>query len=126
MNRNNNQAIKDVERRQIDRALAALDDALSRCREEDMGDETGVYAALGVNRLVLGSMHGSAFQGQDRLCPGSEIFRQERLETEVAVYEVDGVLVEAKRPKSPRFVKLVLMVNFFFVGFWCRFWEWEL
>ena len=46
MNRDNSQASKDVERRQIDRALAALEEAVSRCREEDVRDRTGVLAAL--------------------------------------------------------------------------------
>ena len=46
MNRDNSQAAKDVERRRIDRALAWLEEAVSRCREEDMRDGTGVLAAL--------------------------------------------------------------------------------
>ena len=46
MNRDNSQASEDIERRQIDRALAALEEAVSRCREEDVRDGTGVLAAL--------------------------------------------------------------------------------
>ena len=50
-----------------------------------------------------------SFKAQTASAPAQEIFRKQvGLETEVAVYEVDGVLVEAKRPKPPRFVKLVL------------------
>ena len=46
MNRDNRQTAKDLERRRIDRALAALEDALNRCREEDVRYGTGVLAAL--------------------------------------------------------------------------------
>ena len=46
MNRDDSQASKDVERRRIERALARLEEAVSRCREEDMRDGTGVLAAL--------------------------------------------------------------------------------
>ena len=46
MNRDNSQAGKDVERRRIERALARLEEAVSRCREEDVRDGTGVLAAL--------------------------------------------------------------------------------
>ena len=46
MNRDNSQASRDVERRRIERALARLEDAVSRCREEDVRDGTGVLAAL--------------------------------------------------------------------------------
>jgi hypothetical protein len=44
--RDNRQTAKDQKRRRIDRALAALEDALSRCREEDVRDATGVLEAL--------------------------------------------------------------------------------
>jgi len=46
MNRDNRRTAKDLERRRIDRALAALEDALNRCREEDVRYGTGVLAAL--------------------------------------------------------------------------------
>ncbi len=46
MNRDNGQASKDVERRRIKRALARLEEAVSRCREEDVRDGTRVLAAL--------------------------------------------------------------------------------
>ena len=46
MNRNNNQAGKDIERLRIDQALAQLEDAVSRCREEDVRDGSGVLVAL--------------------------------------------------------------------------------
>jgi len=46
MNQSDSQAGKDVERRQIDRALARLEEAVSRCREEDVRDGIGVFAAL--------------------------------------------------------------------------------
>jgi len=45
MNRDNRQTAKDLNRRRIDRALAALENALSRCREEDVRG-LGVSAAL--------------------------------------------------------------------------------
>ena len=35
---------KDVERRRIERALARLEEAVSRCREEDVRDGTGVFS----------------------------------------------------------------------------------
>ena len=44
--RDSRQTAKDQKRRRIDRALAALEDALNRCRQENVGDGTGVYAAL--------------------------------------------------------------------------------
>lgn len=37
---------KDLERSQIERSLAALEDAVSRCRTEDVRYGTGIYAAL--------------------------------------------------------------------------------
>ena len=40
------QTAKDLKRRRVDRALAALEEAVSRCREEDMRDGSGVLAAL--------------------------------------------------------------------------------
>jgi len=46
MNRDNSQASKDIERRRIERALARLEDAVSRCREEDVCYGLGVSAAL--------------------------------------------------------------------------------
>jgi hypothetical protein len=46
MNQDNSQAGKDVERRRIEQALARLEEAVSRCREEDVRDGTGVLAAL--------------------------------------------------------------------------------
>ena len=46
MNRDNSQAGKDVERRRIERALARLEEAVSRCREEDVRYGLGVSAAL--------------------------------------------------------------------------------
>ena len=46
MNRDNSQASKDVERRRIDRALAQLEEAVSRCREEDVRYGLGVFEAL--------------------------------------------------------------------------------
>ena len=51
MNRDNGQASKDVERRRIERALARLEEAVSRCREEDVRDGTRVLAALEVLAL---------------------------------------------------------------------------
>jgi hypothetical protein len=44
--RDNRQASKDIERRRIDRALARLEDAVSRCREEDVRYGLGVSAAV--------------------------------------------------------------------------------
>ena len=38
MNRDNGPASGDVERRRIKRALARLEEAVSRCREEDVRD----------------------------------------------------------------------------------------
>ena len=46
MNRDNSQASKDVERRGIERALAWLEEAVSRCREEDVRYGLGVFEAL--------------------------------------------------------------------------------
>jgi hypothetical protein len=46
MNQADSQAGKDVERRRIERALTRLDDAVRRCREEDVRYGLGVYAAL--------------------------------------------------------------------------------
>jgi hypothetical protein len=37
---------KDLERSQVDRALAGLEDAVRRCREEDVRYGTGISAAL--------------------------------------------------------------------------------
>ena len=46
MNRDNRQTAKDLERRRIDRALAALEEAVSRCREQDVRYGMGVSEAL--------------------------------------------------------------------------------
>ena len=46
MNQTDSQAAKDVERRRIEQALAQLEEAVSRCREEDVRDGTGVLVAL--------------------------------------------------------------------------------
>jgi hypothetical protein len=46
VNRDNRQAGKDIERRRIERALAALEDAVSRCRKEDVRYGLGVSVAL--------------------------------------------------------------------------------
>ena len=46
VNRDDRQAAKDIERRRIDRALAALEDAVGRCREKDVRYGLGVSAAL--------------------------------------------------------------------------------
>ena len=46
MNRNNNQAGKDIERLRIEQALAQLEDAVRRCREEDVRDGSEVLVAL--------------------------------------------------------------------------------
>jgi hypothetical protein len=37
---------KDLDRSRIERALAALENAVSRCRTEDVRYGTGIYAAL--------------------------------------------------------------------------------
>jgi len=44
--RNNSQAGKDIERLRIERALARLEEAVSRCREEDVRYGLGVSEAL--------------------------------------------------------------------------------
>jgi len=41
-----NQTAENLEHRRIDRALAGLEDAVRRCREEDVRYRTGVFAAL--------------------------------------------------------------------------------
>ena len=46
MNRGDSQASRDVDRRRIERALARLEEAVSRYREEDVRDRTGVLASL--------------------------------------------------------------------------------
>jgi len=46
MNRSNRATRKDLERSRIDRALAGLEDALNRCRKEDVRYTTGVEAPL--------------------------------------------------------------------------------
>jgi hypothetical protein len=46
MNQDNSQAGKDVDSRRIERAFARVEEAVSRCREEDVRDATGVLAAL--------------------------------------------------------------------------------
>ena len=46
MNQTDSQAAKDVKRRRIEQALAQLQEAVSRCREEDVRDGNGVLAAL--------------------------------------------------------------------------------
>jgi hypothetical protein len=46
MNRDDSQAGIDVKRRRIERAFAEVEDAVRRCREEDVRYETGVSAAL--------------------------------------------------------------------------------
>jgi len=37
---------KDLERSRVERCLAGLEDAVSRCRQEDVRYGTGLYAAL--------------------------------------------------------------------------------
>ena len=54
MNRDNRQAAKDLERQRIDRALAALEAAVSRCREEDVRCSLEVSAALSFLALHAG------------------------------------------------------------------------
>ena len=46
VSRDNRQTRKDIERRRIDRALAALEEAVSRCREQDVRYGLGISAAL--------------------------------------------------------------------------------
>jgi hypothetical protein len=46
MNQHNHRSREELERRRIDRALAGLEDAVSRCREEDVRYGTGISAAL--------------------------------------------------------------------------------
>ena len=46
MNQGDSQAGKDIERHRIERALARLEEAVSRCREEDVRYGLGVSAAL--------------------------------------------------------------------------------
>jgi hypothetical protein len=46
MSRPNHRSREELERRRIDRALAGLEDAVRRCRDEDVRHGTGVSAAL--------------------------------------------------------------------------------
>jgi hypothetical protein len=46
MNRSNRPTRKDLERSRIERCLAALEDAVNRCRTEDVRYGTGISAAL--------------------------------------------------------------------------------
>jgi hypothetical protein len=46
MNRHSHRSREELERRRIDRALAGLEDAVRRCRDEDVRYGTGVFAAL--------------------------------------------------------------------------------
>ena len=46
MNRSTRPNRKDLDRSRIERCLAGLDDAISRCRTEDVRYGTGLYAAL--------------------------------------------------------------------------------
>ena len=46
MNHSNRPTRKDLERSRIERALAALEDAVSRCRTEDVRYGAGLSAAL--------------------------------------------------------------------------------
>jgi hypothetical protein len=46
MARPNHRSREELERSRIDRALAALEDAVRRCREEDVRYGTGISAAL--------------------------------------------------------------------------------
>ena len=46
MNQHNHRSREELDRRRIDRALAGLEDAVRRCRDEDVRYGTGVFAAL--------------------------------------------------------------------------------
>jgi hypothetical protein len=46
MNQHSHRGREEQERRRIDRALAGLEDAVRRCREEDVKYGTGISAAL--------------------------------------------------------------------------------
>ena len=46
MNQHSHRSREELERRRIDRALAGLEDAVRRCRDEDVRDGTGVCTAL--------------------------------------------------------------------------------
>jgi hypothetical protein len=46
MTRQNHRSREELDRRRIDRALAGLEDAVRRCRDEDVRYGTGVSAAL--------------------------------------------------------------------------------
>jgi hypothetical protein len=46
MNHHNHRSREELDRRRIDRALAGLEDAVRRCRDEDVRYGTGISAAL--------------------------------------------------------------------------------
>jgi hypothetical protein len=46
MNHHNHRSREELDRRRIDRALAGLEDAVPRCRDEDVRYGTGISAAL--------------------------------------------------------------------------------
>jgi hypothetical protein len=46
MNQRNHRSREEQDRRRIDRALAGLEDAVRRCRDEDVRYGTGISAAL--------------------------------------------------------------------------------
>jgi len=58
MNRSTRPNRKDLDRSRIERCLAGLDDAISRCRTEDVRYGTGLFAAL--KPAAWGRMRGKS------------------------------------------------------------------